>query len=85
MGLIKEQTTLVLIIDICTAKQYNHSMKQEQNNTKSRIPAFASREEEAAFWDIHDITRYLDELKPVAMLAEHPIQVSHPKRGNTHA
>ena len=28
------------------------------------IPEFASREEEAAFWDTHDITDYLDELKP---------------------
>lgn len=33
--------------------------------TKSRIPEFASREEEAEWWDTHDITDYLDELKPV--------------------
>lgn len=31
---------------------------------KSRIPEFASREEEAQFWDTHDITDYWDELKP---------------------
>jgi hypothetical protein len=31
---------------------------------KSRIPEFASLEEEAAWWDTHDITDYLDELKP---------------------
>ena len=31
----------------------------------SRIPEFASREEEAAFWDTHDIADYQDELKPV--------------------
>lgn len=31
----------------------------------SRIPQFATREEEAAWWDSHDITDYLDELKPV--------------------
>jgi predicted DNA binding CopG/RHH family protein len=31
----------------------------------SRIPEFSSREEEAEFWDTHDITDYLDELKPV--------------------
>ena len=31
----------------------------------SRIPDFASREEEAAFWDTHDFTDYLDELHPV--------------------
>ena len=30
----------------------------------SRIPDFASREEVAEFWDTHDITDYLDELKP---------------------
>lgn len=61
-------------------------MKKEQNNRqKSRIPAFASREEEAAFWDTHDITEYLDELKPVAMRAKHPIQVSQPQKGNPHA
>ena len=34
-------------------------------NKKSRIPDFATREEEAAFWDSHDITDYEDELKPV--------------------
>lgn len=31
---------------------------------KSRIPEFASLEEEAEWWDTHDITDYLDELKP---------------------
>ena len=61
-------------------------MKQEQNNKqKSLLPAFANREEEAAFWDTHDITKYLDELKPVAMRAKHPIQVSHAQKGNSHA
>jgi predicted DNA binding CopG/RHH family protein len=30
-----------------------------------RIPEFSSREEEAEFWDTHDITDYRDELKPV--------------------
>ena len=30
-----------------------------------RVPEFATREEEAEFWDTHDITDYLDELKPV--------------------
>lgn len=29
------------------------------------IPDFASREEEAAFWDMQDITDYLDELRPL--------------------
>ena len=35
---------------------------------KSRIPEFASREEEAEFWDTHDFTDYLDELEPVRAL-----------------
>jgi predicted DNA binding CopG/RHH family protein len=30
-----------------------------------RIPRFSSREEEAAFWDTHDIADYQDELKSV--------------------
>src|SRR5829696_4079997 len=34
---------------------------------KSRIPEFKSRAEEARFWDSHDITDYLDELKPVRL------------------
>ena len=35
------------------------------NQNRSRIPEFASREEEAEFWDTHDIADYWDELKPV--------------------
>lgn len=35
----------------------------------SRIPEFRSREEEAAFWDTHDVTDYLDELRPVRVRA----------------
>lgn len=30
-----------------------------------RVPDFASREEEAAFWDTHDISDYWEELTPV--------------------
>lgn len=33
--------------------------------TQSKISQFASRAEEAAFWDSHDITDFLDELEPV--------------------
>lgn len=32
---------------------------------KSRIPTFSTHEEEAAFWDTHEITEFLDELTPV--------------------
>lgn len=39
--------------------------KHGQNQDASRIPEFASREEEAEFWDSHDITDYRDELRPV--------------------
>ncbi len=38
----------------------------EPNEQKQRtIPEFANREEEAEFWDTHDIADYWDELKPV--------------------
>ena len=33
----------------------------------SRIPKFASMEEEAEFWDTHDITDFLDELEPAEL------------------
>jgi len=36
-----------------------------QGNPANRIPDFATREEEAEFWDTHDITDFLDDLKPV--------------------
>ncbi|MCC7353963.1 MAG: hypothetical protein IT330_09415, partial [Anaerolineae bacterium] len=31
----------------------------EKQQTKSKIPEFATREEEAEFWDTHDFTDYL--------------------------
>ncbi|MGH2559377.1 MAG: CopG family antitoxin [Thermomicrobiales bacterium] len=34
---------------------------------KEPIPDFKSIEEEAAFWDTHDFTDYLDEFKPVTI------------------
>jgi len=36
-----------------------------RQNPANHIPDFATREEEAEFWDTHDITDFLDELKPV--------------------
>lgn len=33
--------------------------------TKSKIPEFKTIQEEAEFWDTHDFTDFLDELKPV--------------------
>ncbi|MFQ6028904.1 MAG: CopG family antitoxin [Dehalococcoidia bacterium] len=37
----------------------------DQEKSKSRIPEFASIEEEAEFWDTHDTTDFGDEFKPV--------------------
>jgi CopG antitoxin of type II toxin-antitoxin system len=34
---------------------------------RGRIPSFQSVEEEAAFWDTHDITDFLDESTPVQL------------------
>ncbi|MFL5759634.1 MAG: CopG family antitoxin [Thermomicrobiales bacterium] len=41
------------------------SEQQHPLSPGRRIPDFASREEEAAWWDTHSITDYLDELEPV--------------------
>jgi hypothetical protein len=40
---------------------------QPKHAAARRIPDFATREEEAAWWDAHDITDYLDELEPVTV------------------
>ena len=42
-----------------------HPKHQPQTAATGRIPQFGTHEEEAAWWDTHDITDYLDELKPV--------------------
>lgn len=34
-------------------------------STESRIPTFANREEEAAWWDSHDLGDYQDEFEAV--------------------
>lgn len=39
-------------------------MTEEGGSQGRRIPEFKSREEEAEFWDTHDLTDYWDELKP---------------------
>ncbi len=38
---------------------------QRPQPAASRIPDFASREEEAAFWDTHDFTDFTEESTPV--------------------
>ena len=35
--------------------------------SSSRIPEFASREEEAEFWDTHDFTDYLDDVRVISV------------------
>jgi predicted DNA binding CopG/RHH family protein len=40
-------------------------MTKKKGPTPSRIPEFASIEEEAAFWDTHSTADYEDEFKPV--------------------
>lgn len=40
----------------------------------SRIPEFAGVEEEAEWWDTHDITDYLDELRPVTLAVSREIR-----------
>ena len=42
-------------------------MTDQPNHAARRIPDFATRAEEAAWWDTHDITDYLDELEPVTV------------------
>ena len=38
---------------------------ERQMKHKAPIPEFASREEEAEFWDTHDLADYWDDFKPV--------------------
>ncbi len=40
-------------------------MSAQQHPAKDPIPQFATREEEAEFWDTHYFTDYWDELDPV--------------------
>ena len=40
-------------------------MNKRKDLAKTRIPEFATYEEEARFWDTHDTTDFEDEFKPV--------------------
>ncbi len=61
--------------------QNEHYTKKKE----SRIPKFANREEEAAFWDTHDISDYWDELKPVKLkVAKNLSTLSLPVRYTEH-
>lgn len=41
--------------------------------TKSRIPVFSSRQEEAEFWDTHSLTEFEDEWEPVEVTVADPL------------
>jgi predicted DNA binding CopG/RHH family protein len=43
----------------------NPKLPARTHHPKSRIPHFKSVEEEAAFWDSHDLTEFEDELEVV--------------------
>ncbi len=45
-------------------------MKKKKNLIKSRIPTFASYEEEANFWDTHSVTDFEDETEDVDIVFE---------------
>ena len=40
-------------------------MSQDSQHTDRRIPEFATRQEEAEFWDNHDFADFWDELEPI--------------------
>ena len=47
-------------------KNYTDEELGYPTEAHGRIPSFANREEEAAFWDTHDITEFVgEELQPV--------------------
>ncbi len=43
------------------------SSDEQREKKQNRIPEFASREEEAEFWDTHDFTDYLDDVKVISV------------------
>ena len=42
-------------------------MSSDGQTTGNRVPQFADREAEAAFWDRHDFADYWDALQPVSV------------------
>jgi len=40
-------------------------MTRRKQEAKKQVPDFSSREEEAKFWDTHDISDYWDGMRPV--------------------
>jgi len=48
-------------------KNYTDAELGYPTEPHGRIPSFANREEEAAFWDTHDFTEFADDATPVAV------------------
>jgi hypothetical protein len=49
---------------------HNYTEKELGYPTEAhgRIPSFANRDEEAAFWDTHDVTEFGEELRPIEVV-----------------
>jgi len=45
-----------------------------ENTKPNQVPRFKSREEEAAFWDSHDITDFTTDTQPVRMRLKKPLE-----------
>ena len=43
------------------------SSDEQREKKQSRVPEFESREEAAEFWDTHDFTDYLDDVKVISV------------------
>ncbi len=53
-------------------------MSDDQHRPRqSRIPDFRTREEEAEFWDTHDLSDYWDELMPTNVLVSPTLTSEH--------
>lgn len=53
-------------------------MRQQHTKPKEPIPQFQNREEEAAFWETHDVADYWHDFDPVAI----DFQLEKPKEEN---
>lgn len=45
-----------------------------KNTKPHQIPVFKSREEEAAFWDSHDITDFAADAQPIRLRLKRPLE-----------
>lgn len=49
-----------------------------EKNERPAIPQFTSREEEADFWDTHDMSNYWSELEPVELKVAENLALNPP-------